>query len=32
MAQQAEDADRKIGREPQKTNATRSNLAAHFIP
>ena len=31
MGQHGEDGDRKIGREPQKTNATRSNLAGHFI-
>ena len=31
IAQHAEDGDRKIGREPQKTSVTRTNLAAHFI-
>ncbi len=32
MGQHGEDGDRKIGRELQKTNATRTNFAAHFIP
>ncbi len=31
MGQHGEDGDRKIGREPQKTSATRTNFAAHFI-
>jgi hypothetical protein len=31
MEQQDAEGDRKIGREPQKTNTTRSSLATHFI-
>jgi hypothetical protein len=31
MEQQDAEGDRKIGREPQKTITTRSNLATHFI-